>query len=585
MYILRRGLDAMLSREQSLLLVGRVVLPTITFGSPMRIAAIDIGTNSIHMVIAESVRQTEFAVLDREREVVQVGRGSFEAGRLKGEAVRRTVAALRRFVQLARRHQVDRILCTATAAVREASNGGEFLRAARSASGVSPRVIPAEEEGRLIYLATRAALQLDARPSLIVDIGGGSAQLVVADRERLHQVVSVPLGSLRLTETLLSHDPPTPRELSSLQRHIRKQLRFAFRSIGEVKPVSVFGSSGAIHALAQVANWNERGEGIRQINGHVITAASLERQVKRLWRMSEAQRERLPGLDARRAEIIVPGGLVLLEVLRQARVDQITLSDFGVREGLVTDWLERHAREVKALGPIEDLRIRSALGLLARFGADGPHPRHVAKLALRLFDELRAAHGLDETERELLHYAALLHDVGSVVGYDGHAQHSAYIIRHGALRGLDEAEVEVVASVARYHGKPRPRRGGNADYASLSKGTRRMVKWLSAMLRIAEGLDRSHYQLIRDLRVVRRGKCVSVLVMARRDAQLELWAARRRLEGLGKLLGARVQLGLDPRAHAVRPASESVKPVSRGQRAGAANGTAPPRRGVRTPTA
>ncbi len=551
----------------------------------MRIAAIDIGTNSIHMVIAESVRQTEFAVLDREREVVQVGRGSFEAGRLRGGAVRRTVAALRRFVQLARRHQVDRILCTATAAVREASNGGEFLKAARSASGISPRVIPAEEEGRLIYLATRAALQLDARPSLIVDIGGGSTQLVVADRARLHQVVSVPLGALRLTETLIAHDPATMRELTRLQRHIRKQLRSAFRTLGEVKPVSVFGSSGAIHALAQVAHWNECGEGIRQINGHVFTTDSLERQCRRLWRMSEAQREKLPGLDAHRAEIIVPGALVLLEVLRQAHVNEITLSDFGVREGLVTDWLERHAREVKALEPVEDLRLRSSLGLLARFGADGPHPRHVAKLALRLFDELRSEHGLGDPERGLLHYAALLHDVGSVVGYDGHAEHSAYIIRHGSLRGLDEAEVEVVASVARYHGKPRPQKRRDADYASLAKRTRRMVRWLSAMLRIAEGLDRSHYQLIRDLRVVRRGDCVSVLVRARRDAQLELWAGRRRVEALARLLSARVELGLDPRVHATREASASVRPVSRVRSGGGANGSAPPRRGAPLPSA
>lgn len=551
----------------------------------MRIAAIDIGTNSIHMVIAESVRQTEFTVLDREREVVQVGRGSFSAGRLRGSAVRRTVAALRRFVQLARRHQVDRILCTATAAVREASNGGEFLKAARSASGVSPRVIPAEEEGRLIYLATRAALQLDARPSLIVDIGGGSTQLVVADRGQLHKVVSVPLGALRLTETMITHDPASMRELTRLQRHVRKQLRSAFRAIGEIKLVHVFGSSGAIHSLAQVANWNERGEGIRQINGHVFTAASLERQCRRLWRMSEAQREKLPGLDARRAEIIVPGAIVLLEVLRQARVDEITLSDFGVREGLVTDWLEHHAPEIKALEPIEDLRLRSALGLLARFGADGAHPCHVAKLALRLFDELSSAHGMGDSGRGLLHYAALLHDVGSVVGYDEHAQHSAYIIRHGSLRGLDEAEVEVVASVARYHGKARPRKSSDADYASLSNHTRRMVKWLSAILRIAEGLDRSHYQLIRDLRVVSRGGTVSVLVSARRDAQLELWAARRRVDALAKLLGARVQLALDPRVHEPRTVSEPVKPVSRARRAGAANGTAPLRRGAPTPNA
>lgn len=541
----------------------------------MRIAAIDIGTNSIHMVIARAVRHTEFAVLDREREVVQVGRGSFESGRLGSDAIRRTAEALRRFVQLARRHQVDRILCTATAAVREARNGGEFLKAAREASGIGPRVIPAAEEGRLIYFAVKAALRMDEGPSLIVDIGGGSVQLVAADRERLHRVVSLPLGALRLTETMIEHDPPTDREIERLRRVIRRQVRAGLREFGERNFARLYGSSGAIHALAHVASWDERGEGVRQINGHLLTAESLSRQTGRLLGMTEAQREKLPGLDARRAEIIVPGALVLSEVLRATGAPELTLSDYGVREGLVTDYLLRHGREVTALEPVDDLRQRSVLGLLARFEGDGPHPRHVAKLALELFDGLRPWHGLGDAERDLLGFSALLHDVGSVVGYDGHAEHSAYIVRNGNLRGLHADEVEQVALVARYHGKGRPRRGRDTHYAALPRRARRTVRWLAAILRVAEGLDRSHYQLVRSASVHRRGGRVAIVVKTSRDAQLELWAGRGRLDTLEALLGAEVRIGV---AAAAPGESRSVRPSRRSPaRAGAgeAPSTAP----------
>ncbi|HEY6196797.1 MAG TPA: Ppx/GppA phosphatase family protein, partial [Candidatus Eisenbacteria bacterium] len=508
----------------------------------MRIAAIDIGTNSIHMVIADATRGETFAVLDREREVVQVGRGSFHDGRLRGDAMRRTAAALRRFVQLARRHAVDRILCTATAAVREAKNGGDFLRLARRESGVSPRVIPHEEEGRLIHLAVQAALRLDDRPALLVDIGGGSAQLVHVRGGELVRVVGVPLGALRLTETRLAHDPPTEHEIEGLRRHVRKQLRAAFETLGEPAPERVYGSSGSIHALASLAHWEERGRGLPQVNGHVLQLSALADLTRRLEGMRRDERERLPGIDEARAEILLPGAIVLEHVLRLAGAKEITLSDYGVREGLVTDWIRWHAKELATLEAAGDVRLGSVLGLLARFDQSGRHARHVAALSLRLFDELAPWHELGRREREWLQYAALLHDLGSAIAYDGHAKHSAYAIRHGGLRGLTAEETDIVASIARHHGGSRPRRRRDEDYAALPRRARRAVRWLSAMLRVAEGLDRSHYQLVRDLHVRRRGDTVVIVADAGRHSQLELWAGRRRAADLARLLGRTVSI-------------------------------------------
>jgi exopolyphosphatase/guanosine-5'-triphosphate,3'-diphosphate pyrophosphatase len=533
----------------------------------VRIAAIDIGTNSIHMVIAEAVHADAFTVLDREREVVQVGRGSFADGRLQRSAMQRTADALARFTQLARRHSVDRILCTATAAVREARNGGDFLKLARHASGVAPRVIPSEEEGRLIHLAVQAALQLPDRPVLIVDIGGGSVQLVHVNGPQLLKVVGVPLGALRLEETVIEYDPPTDDELERLRRLARKQLRRALAELGDPAIDVVYGSSGSIHALAELAHLERHGRELPQLNRHVFELDALADLTRRLERMSQQQRAALPGIDAARAEILVPGAIVLEQVLRLTGAKSIRLSDYGVREGLVVDWLRRHARELSTIEAAGDLRMRSVLGLLGRFDTDGRHCRHVAALSLQLFDELAPWHGLGAQEREWLRFAALLHDVGSAVAYDGHAQHSAYVVRNGGLRGLTAEEIEIVALVARYHGAARPRKRRDEAYAGLRRKRRRTVRWLAAMLRVAEGFDRSHYQLVRGVSVRRRAGKLFLVADAKRQAQLEIWAGRRRATDLERLLGMPVgvataigdQASTPARRRAVSPSATGVR--------------------------
>lgn len=522
-------------------------------GDSVLIAAIDIGTNSIHMVIARATGPASFEVVDREREVVQLGRGSFRHGRLRADAMRRTLDALARFVELARRHQVDRVVCTATAAVREARNGGAFVREARVSTGVLPRVIPTEEEGRLVYLGVKSALQLDSAPALMLDIGGGSVQFVVGDRDRLMLARSVPLGALRLTQAMLPSDPPGRSDLQRLRRHLRNGARGALEAVVALGPARVYGSSGTIHALAEAAHREETGASEIHLNGHVLTRESLSRLTRRLVRMSRAEREQLPGIDVTRGEIIVPGALLLLHVMETVGATGITVSDFGVREGLVTDYLATHAREVSTLEHVESLRLRSVLALLTKFFPESRHSQHVARLALRLFDDLADLHGLDRQARDLLHYAGLLHDVGAVIGYDGHGSHSYYIIRNGNLRGLAADEIAIVANVARYHGKPRPRKRDDG-FGALSAGQRRTVEWLAALLRIAEGLDRSHYQLIPDLRVRRRGRDVDIVVETRGDARLELWAARHRTELLERLADGRVRIVQAERAAAGRPA-------------------------------
>jgi exopolyphosphatase/guanosine-5'-triphosphate,3'-diphosphate pyrophosphatase len=517
----------------------------------MRIAAIDLGTNSIHMVIAEAHDTRGFEVIDREREVVQIGRGSFHASRLRADSMRRALEALQRFVELARRLDVDQIVCTATAAVREAENGGEFLTQAYRVTGVTPRVIPPEEEGRLIYLAVKSALGLDDAPALIVDIGGGSMQLVIGTRERPLQTASVRLGALRLTEIVRPKDPPTRGDLQRFERRIRKGVKEALATIREHEIAAAYGSSGAIHALANVAHHAEHGEPVEHINGHRLGLEALRSITRKLQRMTIAERETLPGIDAKRAEIIIPGAMVLLHVLEALKLDGITLSDYGVREGLVIDYIASHAGAIRATGHIPDVRLRSVMHLMSKFEENPRHAEQVARLALDLFDRLEPEHGLDGKARELLNFAALLHDVGSVIGYDGHGEHSYYIIKNAKLRGLTAAELEIIAIVARYHGKPRPKKL-DAAYAGLSKRARRQVRWLAALLSIAESLDRSRYQLVRSIKALRRPERLLLRVEARQDASLELWAARQRIDKLAREVGRPVGIGLDVQASPAR---------------------------------
>ena len=511
----------------------------------MRLAAIDIGTNSIHMVIAEASGPHALEVVEREREAVQMGRGSFGSRRrLRKDAIRRTTDSLARFVELARRHQADRILCTATAAVREARNGADFLAAARATTGIKPKVIPATEEGRLIYLGIKSALELGEEPCMIVDIGGGSMQLVLANRERCLYTLSAPLGALRLTESFVRSDPPARRDLQRLRQHVRETAGELLKKMGESAPAQAYGSSGSIHALATVSHWLETSTPLAHLNGHVLTLDSLRRTTRQLQAMTLRERERLPALDAHRAEIIVAGAMTLEHVLEELELPGMTLSDFGVREGMVSDYVARHAGEISSVARRPGLRLRSVLRCLGRFRIDMRHAKHIARLALELFDALQEVHELSPLDRELLHFAALLHDIGSVIGYDGHAEHAHYIIMNASLRGLSAEELRVIANVARYHNKARPRKR-DQDFNALDKVKRRTVRWLAALLRVAEGLDRSHDQLVQSTRVVRNAVGIVIRVQTRGEAQLEIWAAHRRADMLIKLLERPVRVAVD----------------------------------------
>jgi exopolyphosphatase/guanosine-5'-triphosphate,3'-diphosphate pyrophosphatase len=495
----------------------------------MKIAAIDIGSNSIHMVIAR-VRRSGFQIVDRAKEMVGLGRSTLSTGYLSPAAIDIGFRTLDTFKRLAERHGADPILAVATSAVREAKNGGDFALRVWERLGIHIDVVTGAEEARLIFLAATHALDLRRQRSIVVDIGGGSVEVIAGDEKQLRWVESLKLGVVRLTERFLSSDPPDDREVAALQAHLDRALRPVFRRVRNFRPTRLVGTSGTLLNLTAMAAVLESGRLPAKLHNRVLRLRSLEAVRRRVLGDRSDERVNLLGLDGRRVDLI-PAGAVLAETLmRGMRLSQLHACEWALREGILLDFIAKHPAEVAAVERVPDLRRRSVLSLAERLRSDESHGRHVAHLALKLFDASRRMHELDRRARELLEFAALLHDIGLYVNHAKHHRHSHYLITHGELRGFTPEEVAIIASVARFH-KGAPPKASHEELAELSPDARRLVIDLTAILRVADSFDRSHHGLVRDLRLQRRnGRLQIELDTAGRDAALELWGAERKAD-------------------------------------------------------
>ncbi len=513
-------------------------------GRKMKLAAIDIGSNSVHMIIVGTgTTSRSFEVIDREKEMVFLGKSVFDHGRLTDEALRAGLEAIGKFHKLAQRHGVNDIRAVATAAVREADNGGEFLYTVAERTGIVPQVISGSEEARYIYLSVRNSIDLAERSALILDIGGGSVEAIVGNADSMRLGRSLKLGVQRLRAKFGGGVALSKREKKDLEDHVRK---LAEKSIDEAKSAKfelVIGTSGTILALGQAAHRLKGGEAWTSVTGQSVRLDDLRALSDRLVSIPPNERTAL-GIDAMRADSIHVGAVLLCTLLELSRADRITLSEAALREGLVLDYLENRADSIREFEVVKDIRRHSVMELARRCGQTGPHPEHVAGLALALFDQTRELHRLGDEDRRLLEYASILHDVGQHIGYERHEHHAAYIIRNGDLRGFSNEEREVIALLSRYHRKSRPKRQHD-DYAALPAKRRLAVRISSAILRLADGLDRSHHQLVTGLRCELQNGEVVITVTTNGDAELEVWGARRKSRLLERVLRKKVTLKLE----------------------------------------
>lgn len=510
----------------------------------LRLAAIDVGSNSIHMIVAQADADGGVTTLWRLKEPVGLGRISFPSRRLTRDAMDRAINTLRRFTQAAQQRQCEKIVAIATSAIREAENGGDFIERARQELRLFIRVVSAREEARLIYLGIRHASPLRSEPHLMIDIGGGSVEFIVGDEKRAALLESRKLGAARMTARFVKSDPVTPDELAALRRHYRRELSPLFDDIKRLKPVKVIGSSGTLENIAAMS-----GE-IHAANTDgfvgVIERKPFEKMLDKLLKTRSIERAGMRGLDDQRKDQIIAGAVLVGEIFEELKLKRMHLSGSALREGILVDYLSRHLPDLAIRRDVPDPRRRSVLDLARRCDWHKTHSEQVARLTMRLFDELKPLHGMSALERELIEYGALLHDIGWHIGRDGHHKHSMYLILHGDLKSFSPEEVGIIANIARYHRKTPPARK-HERYMELQPASRRIVRAGAALLRIADGLDRSHSGVVTDLRCRVEGKRVKVLVQTRADAQLELWGAQRKADLFDRAFKSKLRVILAPK--------------------------------------
>jgi len=507
----------------------------------MRIAAIDIGTNSIHMIVVQVRPDLSFEVIDREKEMIRLGAGGLDGRALTPEAMHAALQVLSKFRRLAESHRVDELIAVATSATREAENGGEFLNDIAHRTGIRPRVISGTEEARLIHTAAVYGVSVPGDVAVVIDIGGGSVEVTRGTGPAIETGKSFKLGVIRLTERFVKSDPLEARDERKLVRHIDAEIGKYLSQIARAGFDRVIGTSGTIMSLGAVAS---AAEGLRPgapLRNRRLTAKQIRRVRKELVALDIERRLRVPGLEPRRVDLAIAGAILLDEILRRLGADEITLCDLSLREGLVLDYISRHRKEIAQADRYPDVRRRSVFELAERCNYWPEHSNHVARLALALFDQTRAIHGLTDREREWLEYASILHDVGVHISYEGHHKHSYYLITNGDLRGFEPDEIQTIALVARYHRQATPKRKHDG-FGHLPRRLRRTVRALAAMLRLAESLDRSHAQAIGSLEFHDRGEDDLLQLRAVGDAELEMWAAARSLAPLERLTGKPLRL-------------------------------------------
>lgn len=504
-----------------------------------KISVIDIGTNSIHMLLAEVLPDFSYRIVDRFKDMTRLGNGAFTTRRLSEDAMTRALDVIRNLVTLARNKGFDRIVGVATSAVREAQNGGDFINLVAEQTQLKVRVVSGIEEARLIFLGVKNSIPLTDQPSLAVDVGGGSVELMVGNRDQLLHAKSLKLGAIRLVDQFLQRTPPASSTLRSLEDAVTAQLTAALNSFKIKRFDSLVATSGMAGNLAEIVHLRRTNRPLVQLNLTKISLKDVREIEADLAQSTIKARLAIPGLDSKRADTLLPASLVLRRLMELSGQDELTLCDKGIREGVIYDFIDRHRERLKAEAEIPDLRRRNVIALARRCQAPEVHSLHVASLALRLFDQTQRLHKLGTKERAWLEYAAILHDIGYLINERQHHKHAYYLIVNSELGGLSGDDIHVVANVARYHRRAVPHQKHD-EFDSLSQKNKRIVRFLSAILRIADALDRTHFSAVRTLDV-RLGKTIIIHLHVTGDAVLETWAAKGRADLFEQVFHRRVK--------------------------------------------
>jgi exopolyphosphatase / guanosine-5'-triphosphate,3'-diphosphate pyrophosphatase len=507
-----------------------------------RLAAIDIGSNSVRLFVAEALRGSAYRILDEEREPTRLGRSVSSEGRLDEESMDQTVAALRTFKEIATGYQVSALRTIATCAVRESRNGPEFCRRVREEVGLEVEVISGEREARLAFASVQQAFDLAGRNVVVADIGGGSTEIVFATGNLIESIYSTPLGAVRLTEQFGIGDPRDSAAFQEGLRQLEAEIAGCLKKQTArplFAPHLLVGCGGTFTTLAELVMAAKR-QADRPVAGYQISHAEVRHLLDRLKKMPLRARRTLPGMTPDRADIIIAGLSIVDALMKRFRVNLLAVHTRGVRDGLVREMIDELQRAALPAGDEAAQREAAIERLAAACSGELEHGRQVAALAGRIFEQLADPLELPAGDRLLLETAARLQDVGYVINYDQHHKHSYLLIRNSRLPGLRPHEVEIVANVARYHRGALPKRKHDA-FGRLSSEDQRRVQRLAGILRLAGGLDRSRTQQVRDVLVTIADGRVTLEVVAEQEPQADIWGAERRVELFEKAFGLPVE--------------------------------------------
>jgi exopolyphosphatase/guanosine-5'-triphosphate,3'-diphosphate pyrophosphatase len=504
-----------------------------------RLAAIDIGSNSVRLLVAEGLRGGNYRILDEEREPTRLGRSVSSRGQLDEESMERTIAALRTFKEIATGYQASGLRTIATCAVRESRNGPEFCRRVREQVGLDVEVISGELEARLAFSSVQHAFDLAGRNAIVADIGGGSTEIVFATGNLIESIFSTPLGAVRLTEQFglgEGCEPPEfDRGLQRLEAEVAACLK-KHTSKPLFAPHFLVGCGGTFTTLAELVMAAKRESDV-PVAGYKVSHAEVRHLLDRLRKVPLRVRRGMAGMTPDRADIIIAGLSIVDALMKRFHVNTLAVHTRGVRDGLLREMIDEAAGG--SAGATPDLPAQRDLAierLAAACSGELEHGRKVAALAGRIFEQLAEPLQLPPGDRLLLECAARLQDVGYVINYDQHHKHSYHLIRNSRLPGLRPHDVELVANVARYHRGAHPKRK-HENLARLAAEDQRRVQCMAAILRLAGGLDRSRSQQVRDVIVKVDDGSALLQVTADQEPQVDIWGAERRTDLFEKVFG------------------------------------------------
>jgi len=521
----------------------------------VRIAAIDIGSNSIRQIIADVSPAGGIRIVDEMKAAPRLGAGIHRTGELSSEAEDAAIAALARMEILARQLGAERTRAIATSAVREATNAPEWLRRVKRETGLEITVLDGDDEARLSFRSAQAHFDLGVGRAAVIDIGGGSMELALSADGLVERLISLPFGAIRLTEKFFAKGT-TSGGMRKLRRAVRRRIKEEF-SARDWRGAHVIGSGGTFTNLAGIVLARQGVRTARTVHGTVVQRVELEHVIDHLAAMTAAERQAVPGLNAARSDIIVAGLAAVAEVLARFQSKSLVVSSYGIREGIILELARVEPRSADK----GEARERSVRELAERSHYEVLHAQQVRLLALRIFDSIGARIGCEPGDRQTLSDAALLHDIGYHINYDKHHKHSYHLITHAELLGMTPSEQVVIANVARYHRGSAPRRAHN-NFGPLNAADRARILRLSAILRVADGFDRGHTSAVADVRVRwldRALRLIPVPVPGAPTLRLELWGASKKSSLLSEVAGVPVEI-VEPGGTAFTPDDDTSRP-------------------------